>query len=156
MLNFKLFNKIFHRSLGYRYSNGVIEKHDLYLKRMCGIARLHAAIWITSPRQGESAPHPHNLHNGWNWLCEFLNLDPLPEICATLLFEVLQVAGNAFLQTYGKQFIKLIIAMQNQYFPKLNQVDNGGPKARLEGFLTKVLQERKIDAPEGLLPGNFW
>uniref|UniRef100_A0A336M362 mRNA export factor GLE1 n=1 Tax=Culicoides sonorensis TaxID=179676 RepID=A0A336M362_CULSO len=144
------------KSIGYRYTNGVMEKHDLYLKRMSGIARLYAAIWITGSRRGETAPHPHNLQNGWEWLCEILNLDPLPEICATLIFEVLQVAGHAFLATYGKQFMKLLNAIQNQYFPKLNAVDQGGPKARLEDFVVKALRERKIDPPEGLLPPNFW
>ncbi|XP_063695561.1 mRNA export factor Gle1 [Culicoides brevitarsis] len=144
------------KSLGYRYTNGVVEKHDLYLKRMVGIARLYAAIWVTSHRRGETKPHPHDLSNGWRWLAEILNLDPLPEICSTLIFEVLQVAGNAFLQVYGNQFIKLLTAIQTQYFPKLNLVDKGGPKARLEDFVTKVLTERKIDAPEGMLPPNFW
>lgn len=123
---------------------------------MCGIARLYAAIWITSRRRGETAPHPHNLQNGWRWLCEILNLDPLPEICATLICEALQVAGNAFLTTYGNQFIKLLMTIQTQYIPKLNRVDEGGPKARLESLVTKILQERKIDPPEGQLPPNYW
>lgn len=144
------------RCLGYRYTNGVAEKHELYLKRMVGIARLYAAIWVTSLRRGETVNHPHNISNGWRWLTEILNLDPLPEICSTLIFEVLQVAGNAFMHVYGKQFIKLLMTIQTQYFPKLNLVDAGGPKARLESFVTKVLQERKIDAPEGTLPANFW
>lgn len=123
---------------------------------MSGIARLYAAIWITKPRQGETAPHPHNLENGWRWLCEILNLDPLPEICATLIFEVLQVAGHAFLQHYGKQFVKLLLTIQNQYFSKLNQVDQGGPKARLEDFVTKALRERQIKPPDNPLGTNYW
>lgn len=123
---------------------------------MVGTARLYAAIWVTSLRRGETQNHPHNISNGWRWLTEILNLDPLPEICSTLLVEVLQVAGNAFLHVYGKQFIKLLMTIQSQYFSKLDLVDAGGPKARLETFVTKVLQEKKIDAPEGMLPPNFW
>lgn len=123
---------------------------------MSGIARLYAAVWITNPRRGEASPHPHNLSNGWRWLCEILNLDPLPDICATLIYEVLQVAGHALTRLYGKQFFKLLFTIQNQYFVKLSQVDHGGPKARLEDFVHKALREQKIDPPEGLLPLNFW
>lgn len=144
------------KSLGYRYQNGSIEDQQQYLKRMGGTARLYAAVWITSPRRNETSPNPHGLDHGWRWLCNILNLDPQPDICATLIYETLKVAGHAMIQTYGKQFFKLLFFMQRQYFPKLNQIDQGGPKSRLEQFINEAVQCGKIDSPEGLLPPNFW
>lgn len=123
---------------------------------MIGVARLYSAIWITTSRRGDTTPHPHGLDNGWRWLVNIINLDPLPDICATLIYETLQVAGYSMLQMYGKQFIKFIVAVQRQYMPKLDKVDQGGPKARLEVFLNKVIQEQMIDPPAAVLPPGFW
>lgn len=39
---------------------------------------------------------------------------------------------------------------------KLSQVDEGGPRARLEALVVRMLQEQRIDEPEGKLPANFW
>lgn len=123
---------------------------------MTGIARLYSTILITKPRQRETAPNPHNLENGWNWITNILNLDPIPDICSTLILEFLQVAGSTCFKVYGKQFIKLLKCIQSQYFIKLNLVDEGGPKVRLEAFLLKVFKEGKIEQPEGILQFNFW
>lgn len=144
------------KSLGYRYSEGVIEKQDMYLKRMKGIARLYSAVLISRPRRNETTPNPHNIENGWNWITNLLNLDPIPDICSTLILEFLQTAGAMCFKVYGKQFIKLLKSLQDQYFIKLNQVDEGGPKARLEAFLLTVFKEGKIEQPEGILSHNFW
>ncbi|XP_059622472.1 mRNA export factor Gle1 [Phlebotomus argentipes] len=142
--------------LGYKTINGAQEPQDMYLKRMAGIARLYAAVLVTKLRAGETQSHPHDLSHGWVWLCNILNMDPLPDICATILLEVLQTAGEELRRLYGRQFLKLIFAIQNQYFPKLKQVDEGGPSVRLEVLLAKVMQEGKFEQPEGILPPNFW
>lgn len=128
----------------------------MYLKRMTGIARFYSSILITKPRQRETAPNPHNLDNGWNWITNLLNLEPIPDICSTLILEFLQVAGSTFFKVYDKQFIKLLKCIQSQYFGKLNLVDEGGPKVRLEAFLLKVFKQGKIPPPEGVLKYNFW
>jgi nucleoporin GLE1 len=143
------------RSLGYRFTDGAVEKQDQYLKRVAGIGRLYFAILVTRPNS-EQSPHPHNLDNGWRWLTNFLNLDPQPDVCATLICEFLQVAGYQMWQCFGKQFVKLLLFIQTQYMPRLNKVDQGGPKARLEAFLAKIISEGKIDPAEGLLSPNFW
>lgn len=67
--------------------------------------------------------HPHGLENGWTWFSAFINLEPLPEISATLLLEFLQVCGNDMWQIYKKQFTKLLIALQQVYMPKLDKVN---------------------------------
>lgn len=142
--------------LGYKVNNGQLEPQNIYLSRMAGIARLYAAILVTKPRMGEAQAHPHDLNNGWIWLCNILNLEPLPEICATMILEVLQIAGEEMRCSYGKQFLKLIFTIQNQYFPKLELVDEGGPKSRLQVLLETVMKEGKFSRPDGVLQANFW
>ncbi|XP_055627521.1 mRNA export factor Gle1 [Toxorhynchites rutilus septentrionalis] len=145
------------KGIGYRFSSeGVLEKQDQYLKRMTGLARLYAAVIVSNPRRGESAPHPHGLEYGWKWLCNILNLGPLPDICATLITEMLQTTGGMLWATYGKQFVKLLRLMQEQYLPALKKVDEGGPKARLEGLVGKIASEGRIDRPEGMFSPDFW
>ncbi|GAB0087031.1 Nucleoporin GLE1 [Sergentomyia squamirostris] len=142
--------------LGYKITNGTLEPQDMYLKRMAGIARLYAAILVTIPRQGETQSHPHGLHNGWMWLCNMLNMDPLPDICATMLLEVLQIVGEEMRRSYTKQFLKLLHVLVNQYYPKLKQIDEGGPRVRLEVVLVKVMKDGIFDKPDGVLHPNFW
>ncbi|XP_058832669.1 mRNA export factor Gle1 [Topomyia yanbarensis] len=145
------------KSIGYRYSaDGALEKQDQYLKRMTGLARLYSAVVVSSPRRGEATPHPHSLDCGWRWLCNILNLQPLPDICATLITEFLQTAGALLWAHYGKQFTKLLLIIQGQYLPALNKVDEGGPKARLEGLIAKITSEGRIERPEGMLSPDFW
>lgn len=144
------------KSIGYRFTDNVLEKQDQYLKRVTGFARLYAAVVVTNPRRGETAPHPHGLECGWRWLCNILNLSPLPDICATVITEFLQTAGASLWANYGKQFVKVLKVMQEQYLPALNKVDEGGPKARLEGLIAKITAEGKIDRPEGMLSPDFW
>lgn len=147
----------YYQMLGYRYVDNVLEKQDMFLKRMSGMARLYVAVLITKSRRGETAALPHGLENGWIWLTNVLNMEPLPDICATLIFEFLQIAGASMLQLYGKQFQKLLRTLQGQYFPKLSLIDEeGGPKSRLEVFLIKLFTEGTMEQPEGIIPDNFW
>lgn len=142
--------------LGYRMTDGQLEAQDMYLKRQTGVARLYAAVMITSGRQQDGPSHPYGIEHAWRWLTNFVALDPLPDICATLIMEILQIVGSDLWSTYGKQFVKLLIYIQQQYFPKLSAVDEGGPKARFELLLRKFLQEGQIQKPQGILPPGFW
>lgn len=117
------------RSLGYRYTNGAIEKQDQYLKRMTGVTRLYSAILITPLRQhASSVAHPHGIENGWIWMSNFLNLPPIPDICATMLLEFLTVAGVQMWSTYRQQFQKLLLTMHQQYIPLLDKVSAAGAR----------------------------
>ncbi|XP_055595133.1 mRNA export factor Gle1 [Uranotaenia lowii] len=145
------------KSIGYRFSSdGVLEKQDQYLKRMTGMARLYAAVVVANTRQGESAAHPHSVDCGYRWLCNILNLAPLPDICATLLTEFLTTAGPSLWAAYGKQFVKVLQVIQQAYLPALNKVDEGGPKTRLEVLMAKINTEGRIERPEGMLGPDFW
>lgn len=89
--------------------------------------RLYSAILITHPRGAQqNQPHPHGIENGWIWLSNFLNLDIIPDICATLLLEFVQVAGSEMWRVYQRQFQKLIEAIHQHYVPRLDKVSGIG------------------------------
>lgn len=48
--------------------------------------------------------HPHGLNHGWRWLAQILNMEPLSDVTATLLFDFLEVR-NAVL-TRERQWLK--------------------------------------------------
>lgn len=123
---------------------------------MSGYARLYSAVLITKVRANEISPHPHNIENGWTWLCNILNLEPLPDICATFILEFLQICGSTLISLYSKQFLKVLRLIKDQYFIKLNNIDEGGPKTRLEVFLINVFKNGRIEEPPGILANNFW
>uniref|UniRef100_A0A182QIV9 mRNA export factor GLE1 n=1 Tax=Anopheles farauti TaxID=69004 RepID=A0A182QIV9_9DIPT len=145
------------KTLGYRFADGgVLEKQDQYLKRQSGLARLYAAVIVTIPRKDDPTPHPHGIEYGWRWLTNILNRFPQPDICATLIAEFLQTAGADLHAVYGNQFLKVLRVLQGDYMTALNRIDTGGPKARLEGLITKILTEGRIERPEGMMTVNFW
>lgn len=110
-------------SLGYRFTEDQMEPQEQYLKRLSGMQRLYSAILITKQkRELQNLAHPHGPENGWTWFAAFINLEPLPEISATLLLEFLQVCGNEMWQAYRRQFTKLLLSLQTAYMPKLDKV----------------------------------
>ena len=152
----KSFLLSFCRALGYNYTDGNIEKQDKFLRRMSGIMRLYAALMVSPPPRGE---HPHGIENAWRWLTEIMNLDPRPDITATMTFDLLEVTGNALFKNYGKQFVKLIQLFRSEFLPKVVKVTpegSGGPTRRLENFLDNIIKKGVIDPPSGLLSSNFW
>ncbi|XP_022116551.1 mRNA export factor Gle1 [Pieris rapae] len=147
----------FYLSRGYIYNDdNIVEKQDKFLKRMSGIFRLRCAIWIAKTPSFISASNPHSLRYGWKWLASFINLKPEPDICATLLHDFFNVCGAEFYKYYGKQFTKIIKIVSTEYLAILQNIDEGGPKTRLEVFLQTVLQSGTIPPPSGLLPSNLW
>lgn len=98
-----------------------MEDQNSFLKKMSGMIRLYAAIiqqkWPFSSKQGVKScysvyiswldsqvfdsssdafsnvfqPPPHALNHGWRWLAQMLNMEPVSDITATLLFEFLEV-----------------------------------------------------------------
>lgn len=144
----------YYRSLGYQYSDGVVEKQDKFLKRMTGIMRLYAAILIEKPKDPRKQ-NSHGLACGWRWLSAFLNLEPLPDITATILHVFLEIAGWTFQNAYGKVFMKLMYFICQVYLPKIKQIDSGGPVSRLEVLLNEYMQKRYFDPPRGLLTNKI-
>lgn len=109
--------------IGYKFNDGKLEEQEQYLKRISGLQRLYSAVLITKLKRNQHhMDHPHSLENGWIWFTNFLILDPLPGINSTLLLEFLQICGLEMWQAYKKQFMKLLILLQNQYLLKLDKV----------------------------------
>nr|CAD7431938.1 unnamed protein product [Timema monikensis] len=154
-------NQDFYKSLGYRYSEqGEVEKQPKFLKRMSGVMRLYTAIMVTRlRRQDQNKPHPHGLKQAWRWLVCMLNLEPKPDICATLILDFLEVSGYMMFATYGKEFQKLLHIICKDYFTKIQKItpsSSSGPMVRLETFLQKILKQGKIPPPEGATHAAIW
>ncbi|XP_059193935.1 mRNA export factor GLE1 [Centropristis striata] len=150
----------YQRILGYRVDDSGVEGQDSFLKRMSGMIRLYAAIitlrWPYGAKHGAA---PHGLNHGWRWLAQMLNMEPLADITATLLFDFLKVCGNALMKQYQSQFWKLLLLLREEYFPRIEAVTSSGQMGsviRLKQFLETSLQSRQIRPPKGQLTSMFW
>ncbi|XP_040387746.1 nucleoporin GLE1 isoform X2 [Cygnus olor] len=148
------------RMLGYQFKDSKIEEQDHFLKRMSGMIRLYAAIiqlrWPYGNRQGT---HPHGLSYGWRWLAHMLNMEPLADVTATLLFDFLEVCGNALMKQYQVQFWKMILLIREDYFPRIEAITSSGQMGslmRFKQFLEECLQKKEIPLPKGFLQSSFW
>uniref|UniRef100_A0A8D3AZ98 mRNA export factor GLE1 n=1 Tax=Scophthalmus maximus TaxID=52904 RepID=A0A8D3AZ98_SCOMX len=150
----------YQKILGYRVNESGVEDQDNFLKRMSGMIRLYAALiqlrWPYGSKQGSS---PHGLNHGWRWLSQMLNMEPLADITATVLFDFLEVCGNALMKQYQCQFWKIILLLKDEYLPRIEavtSVEQMGSVSRLKQFLETSLQRRTINPPKGQLSSNFW
>lgn len=145
------------KTMGYRLSDqNELEKPDMFLKRQTGISRLYAAVIITPGRKADGPVQCFGLEEAWRWLTHIMLVKPLPDICATMIMEMLQTLGFELWRAYGRNFLKLLMYIQTIYMPQLSQYDEGGPKTRLEMLLSKFLRERQIPQAVGVLPPGFW
>lgn len=148
---------LFYRSRGYKFEGGVCEKQDKFLKRMSGIMRLYSSILVSSPPRGN---HPHGIEYAWTWLSRVMNIEPEPDITATMIYDLLQVTGHALCKAYRKQFLKLLHILIKEMLPKLNSVASsrgGGASVRLQSLLeTSVKNSGNIPVPSGYLQSHFW
>uniref|UniRef100_A0A674NPA1 mRNA export factor GLE1 n=1 Tax=Takifugu rubripes TaxID=31033 RepID=A0A674NPA1_TAKRU len=150
----------YQRLLGYRVDSSGVEDQNSFLKKMSGMIRLYAAIiqqkWPFSSKQG---PPPHALNHGWRWLAQMLNMEPVSDITSTLLFEFLEVCGNALMSQYRDQFWKLIRLLKEEYLPRIEAVTCAGQMGsviRLKNFIEGALRSRTISPPKGQLSAGFW
>lgn len=78
------------------------------------------------------------------------------DLCATLILDMLEVAGNVLWSAYPTQFHKLLTLLSEQYYPRMRNVaGGGGPLMRLEEFLNNALANGIIRPADGMLPPNF-
>ncbi|KAM4020157.1 LOW QUALITY PROTEIN: mRNA export factor GLE1 [Anomaloglossus baeobatrachus] len=148
------------RLMGYKVKDSIVEQQDSFLKRMSGMIRLYAAIMqVRWPYGTIKGNHPHGLNHGWHWLAQMVNMEPLSDITATLLFDFLEVCGNAMIKQYQDQFWKLIFLIKEQYFPKIEKITTStemGSASRLNHFLEGAIRRRDIPLPKGYLSSSFW
>uniref|UniRef100_A0A8C6EEI5 mRNA export factor GLE1 n=1 Tax=Microcebus murinus TaxID=30608 RepID=A0A8C6EEI5_MICMU len=150
----------YQRMLGYQVKDSKVEQQDNFLKRMSGMIRLYAAIiQLRWPYGNRQEVHPHGLNHGWRWLAQILNMEPLSDVTATLLFDFLEVCGHALMKQYQVQFWKMIILIKEDYFPRIEAITSTrqmGSFIRLKQFLEKCLQRKEIPVPKGFLTSSFW
>ncbi|KAJ1133756.1 hypothetical protein NDU88_000232 [Pleurodeles waltl] len=150
----------YQRALGYQVLDGNVEQQDNFLKRMSGMIRLYAAvIQLRWPYRDKQGGHPHGLNHGWQWFAQMLNTEPLVDVTATLLFDFLEVCGNALMKQYQGQFLKMIQLIKEEYFPRIEKITSSGQMGsltRLKQFLEQCLQRKDIPLPKGFLPSSFW
>jgi len=145
----------YYKSLGYNYINGVVEKQDKYVKRMTGIIRLFASIIVTETKCGKAL----GIGQAWMIIAATVNLVPQLDITAVLLHEMLLITGYDLKNAYGRQFIKMLQYINNNYMKKIDEVTPigcGGPVQRLKTFISNIIQVNYIDKPKGIIPYNFW
>lgn len=150
----------YQRSLGYRLQDSTLEQQHSFLKRMSGMIRLYAAIiQLRWPAGNPQQTHPHGLNQGWRWLAQILNMEPLPELTATLLYDFLEVCGNALMRQYQLQFWKMILLLKEDYLARIEAITSPGQRGsliRLQQFLEKCLHNREVPVPKGFLAPSFW
>ncbi|XP_063000631.1 mRNA export factor GLE1 [Elgaria multicarinata webbii] len=150
----------YQRMLGYQVKDAKVEPQDNFLKRMSGMIRLYAAILqLQWPYKDRQTTHPHGLNHAWRWLAQMLNMEPLADVTATLLFDFLEVCGNALMKQYQVQLWKMILLIREEYFPRIEAITRDGEMGslvRFKQFLEKCLQRKEIPLPKGFLPPSFW
>ncbi|KAL7978497.1 hypothetical protein Chor_004314 [Crotalus horridus] len=138
----------YQRTLGYQVKDGKVEPQDNFLKRMSGMIRLYAAILqLQWPYQDKQGTHPHGLNHAWRWLAQMLNMEPLADVTATILFDFLEVCGNALMKQYQVQFWKLLLLIQEEYFPRIEAITNPGEMGsliRFKQFLKNLEMARQL------------
>jgi len=150
-------NTAYLKRLGYSVDGEGVEEKEKFLEKMSGAVTLYAAI-IQSPPPHVTKPHPHGLDHGWVWLARLINLQPIPDVTATVLEAFLKVAAYSLHQKYKGQFIKLLDSLYRQYLPKLEEVmdpKNMGPITRLKLFLEKIKTSGTISKPAGRIEENI-
>ncbi|KAL8174671.1 UNVERIFIED_CONTAM: Nuclear pore complex nucleoporin component, partial [Gekko kuhli] len=150
----------YQRMLGYQVTDSKVEPQDNFLKRMSGMIRLYAAILqLRWPYGNSQGSHPHGLNHAWHCLAQMLNMEPLADVTATILFDFLEVCGNALMKQYQVQFWKMMLLIREEYFPRIEAITSTGEMGslmRFKQFLEKCLQRKEIPLPKGFLPPSFW
>ena len=72
----------------------------------------------------------------------------------------MQVTSHTLYQTYGRQFIKLVRFLHDDFLPRVIAVSPDGAAdssvTRLSGFLQDLLRTGRTQPPPGFLPPSFW
>lgn len=145
----------YYKTQGYKYTEGVPEKQDKFLKRMTGIMRLYSAIFITKPKRGHNS-NPHGMNEAWRWIASILNLEPRLDVTATMIHVFLETVGFQMQAVYGKMFQKLMRFIKEKYMPMIEKIDSGGPFTRLSVLFDHYGSKEILDPPSGILPNGFW
>ena len=145
-------------SLGYKVTDGVVEKQDQFTKRMAGLCKLYASCLI-STAVGGAENTSLNIDHAWSWLARTVNLQPRPAITATMIDAMVSVCGARLLAVYGRQAVKLLNALRVGFMPQIRSVTDqdtdGGAAEKLDQLLNNMTKSHPSE-PQGLLSRGFW
>ena len=147
--------------LGFKVKDEGLESREEYLRRIGGLAALYAAVCITTVTEeqlGAGKAHPHGLGHIWRWLSSVLNLPPVTDVTATLIYQILRITGHDLLATYGPPFKKMLVVLFQRQLPLVKEVtlESGqGAVSRLEEFLQKTIETGRIAKPPKALNAGF-
>ena len=63
-----------------------------HLNRLTGFMRLYASLMVVPLPRDIRRPHPYGVEHAWIWLTSVMNLDPQPDVTATLVYDFLEVS----------------------------------------------------------------
>lgn len=151
-------NNDFLQSWGFRLKeDGNCESHTIYVGRTTKFAGLLAALWITHPRRGDPM-NPFGISFGWKYFASVLNSPPDTNFLH-ILVKLLEIAGMTLYQTFGKQFIKLMMTIRDYYLPAVQSSIDEETSAlfiRLRDTVAKFFNENKFEEPRGKLVPGYW
>lgn len=125
-----------HAKLGYRESNdgkGGLESTDDFAARLRGYALFLGALVAAADagrwRGGQQAAVARA--RGWAFAASALNALPANRLVAVVLDGFLDAGGHALYRAYGRQFLKLLAALDEFFLPGLEsrKRDGGGANA---------------------------
>ncbi|CAG2110535.1 unnamed protein product [Medioppia subpectinata] len=142
--------------------DGTLEPEDAFLNRMRAMIKLYSAVIQSNVDDN----HPHGLMFAWIWIARTLNLKPRPAITAAVLDSFLGICSHKLYRYYGKQFVKIIDFISNDYMKRIENVTTKETKrqslVKLE--MTVADMKRKLSrnanhrdmAPDGIIPDFFF
>jgi hypothetical protein len=127
-------------------------KNKLYF-----LTGLIAALWITPSKNG-NGPNPFNIENAWYYLASVFN-NPPDTNYLHILEKILETAGSALHQSFGSQFIKIMLFLRDKYIPAVqSSVDEETSASfnRLRDTVMKFFAESRFAEPRGKLSPGYW
>jgi nucleoporin GLE1 len=75
-------------------------------------------------------------------------MEPLSDVTSTLLFDFLELCGNALMKQYQVQFWKIMLLIPEDYLPRIEAITSSGSFIPLKQFLEKCLHGSEVPSPE--------
>ena len=110
--------------------------------------RLRGSAFYASYAQADHARHPHGLPAAWAW-SRLLNKVPPNRFSATALEAFLKHAGFAMHAAYGRQFGKLLDAVDREFLPSLEAKDDADARPVVSRTRTYLNERGFLNPPEG-------
>ena len=89
------------------------------------------------------------LSHAWIWLARMLNHLPIKRLHISALEVFLKVAGFRLHQCYRRQFEKLLVAVNTEYIPKMQQLNDADARAATTRLATYIQSQEFLKPPEG-------